>query len=620
MKFNRLTLRHIGIGAAALALGAKVIIGGPAAAFTVGHFQLTTCVLGICQPYPIYSTQNHEQITARALFPLKVQLSDSTYVTFNPTTILYLEERNADTDSLYYDVAKFHFDNDSVADGQAWLVSLRRAIVSTAINGYYVDAQNQLGRALHTVQDFYAHSTWVEENPSRKDVAPLGRPALQLPPELTPATGVTCTSGATQTILDPLDPSPFAHKHTGIVTSPEVPFTTESFSLAQLIPSNDVYWSTVLSGKCIHGLSDRNNNDSSGFGAGINKDNSERDFFTQARDLAIQATAQFVNDVLSDLKGHDPAICGLLGSHSSSCGLVISFDGPRQRCNVIVGVSGLCWGTVWIDGVWVAHPPGFQWKTVQLGPDQNFGLTGEVAIDTSTGDINGLTVGTVGVSATETATGRQSNVALVYVPSAVYQTVEPIPGLGIPLRGSLALTIPGGCRATVSEINVIFLDLVRSSTKNLLPTVDYSEGYGPPGQANYVAWMGSFNVLDAGPPGVVFDPACKPADAPTSGNLYSAADLQGLANGAYPSFAITGNSIASTATGNFTFHVFYALPAGGTKDLVASPVVWSLTGTFKSSDPIVGAPDSIVGTIAFSSPDGSGSVSGPITLNCPCHF
>src|SRR6266853_5379075 len=105
----RMTLRGVGVGITVLALGAKVLSGEPAAAFTVGHFQTSACALGYCQSITFIAAPNHEDMTARALFPLRPTLSDGTKLRFGSAVILYIKERNADTASLYWSTAKFHF-------------------------------------------------------------------------------------------------------------------------------------------------------------------------------------------------------------------------------------------------------------------------------------------------------------------------------------------------------------------------------------------------------------------------------------------------------------------------------------------------------------------------------
>lgn len=55
-----------------------------------------------------------------------------------------------------------HFDGENFAGGQARLVELKREVVRYLREGDEEAAQARLGAALHTLQDFYAHSNWIE--------------------------------------------------------------------------------------------------------------------------------------------------------------------------------------------------------------------------------------------------------------------------------------------------------------------------------------------------------------------------------------------------------------------------------------------------------------------------
>jgi hypothetical protein len=60
-----------------------------------------------------------------------------------------------------FSLAHHHFDNESFLKGSQWIVGLRDQVVVEAGQGHYVQARKLLGFALHTLQDFYAHSNWV---------------------------------------------------------------------------------------------------------------------------------------------------------------------------------------------------------------------------------------------------------------------------------------------------------------------------------------------------------------------------------------------------------------------------------------------------------------------------
>lgn len=55
-----------------------------------------------------------------------------------------------------------HFDDERFKDGNFRLMHYRSAAVAHLKTGNFVGARKELGLALHTLQDFYAHSNWVD--------------------------------------------------------------------------------------------------------------------------------------------------------------------------------------------------------------------------------------------------------------------------------------------------------------------------------------------------------------------------------------------------------------------------------------------------------------------------
>src|SRR5262249_7752499 len=56
----------------------------------------------------------------------------------------------------------FHFDNEQLLDGNMKIKHARDAAVAHLKNGNYTGARKRVGLALHTIQDFYAHSNWID--------------------------------------------------------------------------------------------------------------------------------------------------------------------------------------------------------------------------------------------------------------------------------------------------------------------------------------------------------------------------------------------------------------------------------------------------------------------------
>ncbi|MEX2264237.1 MAG: HET-C-related protein [Bryobacteraceae bacterium] len=55
-----------------------------------------------------------------------------------------------------------HFDGENIRKGSAWVRELRDAFITNVNEGHFTQARKVLGFALHALQDFYAHSNWVE--------------------------------------------------------------------------------------------------------------------------------------------------------------------------------------------------------------------------------------------------------------------------------------------------------------------------------------------------------------------------------------------------------------------------------------------------------------------------
>ena len=59
-------------------------------------------------------------------------------------------------------IAKAHFDSEQFKSGQNRLISFRRSISRKILRKEYWSAREDMGRMLHTLQDFYSHTNWIE--------------------------------------------------------------------------------------------------------------------------------------------------------------------------------------------------------------------------------------------------------------------------------------------------------------------------------------------------------------------------------------------------------------------------------------------------------------------------
>ena len=73
---------------------------------------------------------------------------------------------NVDLKSAEESLAEAHFDSEQFQTGQNRLVMLRENVVSSIKMKNFDMARRDTGRMLHTLQDFYSHSNWVENGNS----------------------------------------------------------------------------------------------------------------------------------------------------------------------------------------------------------------------------------------------------------------------------------------------------------------------------------------------------------------------------------------------------------------------------------------------------------------------
>lgn len=184
-------------------------------------------------------------------------------------------------------LASLHFDGESFLEGQQRLQRLMNRVVDDLTRGNVLAARDDLGRALHTVQDFYAHSNWVELH--RGDLGGLQpEPFLAHPDHpilgASPTTPVCNDEGA----LTP----------TGLLTSGYYAGVHALSLIGIALPTLEDHVA-VVRGKCRHG----GPTDGSSGEGGINKDSVDTTFsphaafHQEAVDLARRATRDFIAEI-----------------------------------------------------------------------------------------------------------------------------------------------------------------------------------------------------------------------------------------------------------------------------------------------------------------------------------
>jgi hypothetical protein len=243
-------------------------------------------LLWIQAPALAFKVPIHEEITREAIAATQ-PVVDGERLQFSETAIRQIVFANKDTDQLVNQFStEKHFDGEDFLGGSKRLIQLKEQTITkvTREDSSAFSAQNALGGALHTLQDFYAHSNWVELGHSSPDInAKLGREEFSGADKDTP----TC----------PSNPGTLSGAGLSELTSGYFLFT------ARVIPS-----CSVPAGKCRHGLP-------VACPAGINKDDNNQSGFSTARALAVEASKDFLNQIFTDsrMAGNAKAIKLLLG-------------------------------------------------------------------------------------------------------------------------------------------------------------------------------------------------------------------------------------------------------------------------------------------------------------------
>jgi len=227
----------------------------------------------------------HQEITFDGLNPLEgtpniapkfeLTLDTGAKVKFSVGSINEIVFHNVATDDLQGPlVTRLHFDSEDLAGGSDRLKRLREQIVFNLANAIFLDFSSPdatteravrvtnsralLGRALHTLQDFYAHTNWVERhNFSLTEIdTRLGNAIVP-----SPAPGTSCDSG-----------------------EPEVAQLTSGWFLNDKLTA----YCGAPENKCAHGS----------VGCGIHKDINARIGFASAEALAIKATNTYTRETL----------------------------------------------------------------------------------------------------------------------------------------------------------------------------------------------------------------------------------------------------------------------------------------------------------------------------------
>lgn len=223
--------------------------------------------------------QGHLGITSEAVNSTQRVVNGET-LKFSERALKQIRDANKDTDSLSGQAdASLHVDDEAFTATTNRLVRLKQSIIAkiTSSSPDGASARRDLGGAFHTLQDFYSHTNWVELGNTGIDTR-LGRSTFSGLPITTP------TSPA---------------NNPGILL-PGLRQLTSGWFIG--IPPCD-----PPTGKTRHGFPVL-------CSSGLNKDDPGRPGYAAARNLAIEATEDFLNQILDDpgVAGNAKAIKALM--------------------------------------------------------------------------------------------------------------------------------------------------------------------------------------------------------------------------------------------------------------------------------------------------------------------
>lgn len=252
----------------------------------------------------------HVGITSDAANGITHTTASGEVLKFNYRAIIELRNADAGVDGLvsgeFWDPVA-HCDNELLASCSQRLIRLKAEAIAALRAHDPRAARVAVGRALHTLQDFYAHTNWTNTpGPNHMTHNPaLGRSV------------VSSLRGDQQTCIDIEEDD----DDQNVLAAHGLTSTTSGYFYLET-------WLEAPEDKCMHGISGP-------FGLpdivkGINKDDRGRDGFWSARRVAVLATTDFLTQVIDAVKDDEEAVRGFLGVRPS-IGFVVDTTGSMGR-------------------------------------------------------------------------------------------------------------------------------------------------------------------------------------------------------------------------------------------------------------------------------------------------
>jgi hypothetical protein len=151
---------------------------------TFSIFLTLSGLLGLNAPTAhAFSAQFHQEITRKALTPRGW--------TVEAIADVNVGDLNTDDDEFYNHAG--HFDSEAFEAGSARLRAKLDASVEELHKGNLREAREQFGRGFHAIQDFFAHSNFIDNHPDPKDALDPARTPLDLLNLKNPSADTPCT-------------------------------------------------------------------------------------------------------------------------------------------------------------------------------------------------------------------------------------------------------------------------------------------------------------------------------------------------------------------------------------------------------------------------------------------
>ncbi len=240
-------------------------------------------------------SETHQKITEEAMEVFEADLGGVASISFESDAVDRVADTNRGVDGgMEGNTASAHCDDEEISECQARIIARMNLVIDRMGSDWSKqDMQviwREMGKGLHTLQDFYAHSNWVEMNGNDPNEA-----LLEENFEYTVSSGSLCAT----------DPTGQSEKQ----------LTSGYYGAVENINAfNGPYFLRSVS-KCVHGnklnrtpaylrvsaLSDKVTLPEGDEDAGLNKDSSYRRGHDLARTAAVRATLDYFKKIVTGI-------------------------------------------------------------------------------------------------------------------------------------------------------------------------------------------------------------------------------------------------------------------------------------------------------------------------------